>query len=337
VRGGLDYAIAKSLAVAPFADLLWMETKTADLHDAKKYADAVHAVHPDKMLAYNLSPSFNWDTTGMSDDEMRRFPEELGKLGFVFDFITYGGHQIDGLAAEEFATALRQDGMLALARLQRKFRLLESPYRTPQTLVGGNRLDAALMAVTGRTAATKAMGKGSTQFQHLVQTEVPVKVLEEWLETWSTHNGVAAKLKVELRPHTAGSELLELRLVSDAKETVANVIFAHIHDRRGRSLLSIRDQNTVPALRQKRLMTLLQLFLVYRYKAVSVHYVTPTEDNQAQTQKMKALGIFSSVNTEVGQIIVAEVHKEGVAELLKPDHAALKQLITKASAAAAQA
>ena len=337
IQGGIDYAIAKSLAVAPFADLLWMETKTADLHDAKKYADAVHAVHPDKMLAYNLSPSFNWDTTGMSDDEMRRFPEELGKLGFVFDFITYGGHQIDGLAAEEFATALRQDGMLALARLQRKFRLLESPYRTPQTLVGGNRLDAALMAVTGRTAATKAMGKGSTQFQHLVQTEVPVKVLEEWLETWRTHNGVAAKLKVELRPHTAGSELLELRLVSDAKETVANVIFAHIHDRRGRSLLSIRDQNTVPALRQKRLMTLLQLFLVYRYKAVSVHYVTPTEDNQAQTQKMKALGIFSSVNTEVGQIIVAEVHKEGVAELLKPDHAALKQLITKASAAAAQA
>ena len=59
---------------------------------------------PDKLLAYNLSPSFNWDTTGMSDEEMRRFPEDLGKLGFVFNFITYGGHQIDGLAAEEFAT-----------------------------------------------------------------------------------------------------------------------------------------------------------------------------------------------------------------------------------------
>ena len=83
------------------------------------------------MLAYNLSPSFNWDTTGLSDDEMRHFPEELGKLGFVFNFITYGGHQIDGLAAEEFATALRDDGMLALARLQRKFRLLESPSARP--------------------------------------------------------------------------------------------------------------------------------------------------------------------------------------------------------------
>ena len=113
---------------------------------ARQFADAIHAEFPDKMLAYNLSPSFNWDSTGMNDEQMRRFPEELGKMGFVFNFITYGGHQIDGLAAEEFATALRQDGMLALARLQRKFRLLESPYRTPQTLVGGPRVDAALMS-----------------------------------------------------------------------------------------------------------------------------------------------------------------------------------------------
>ena len=187
IQAGIDYAIAKSLAVAPFADVLWMETKTADLEDARKFAKAIHAQYPDKMLAYNLSPSFSWDTTGMNDEQMKRFPEELGKLGFVFNFITYGGHQIDGLAAEEFATALKQDGMLALARLQRKFRLLESPYRTPQTLVGGPRLDAALMASSGRTAATKAMGKGSTQFQHLVQTEVPTRLLEEWLAEWSKH------------------------------------------------------------------------------------------------------------------------------------------------------
>ncbi len=93
VRGGIPYAIAKSLAAAPFADILWMETKTADLADAKQFADAIHAEFPDQMLAYNLSPSFNWDTTGMSDEEMKRFPEELGKMGFVFNFITYGGHQ----------------------------------------------------------------------------------------------------------------------------------------------------------------------------------------------------------------------------------------------------
>ena len=75
VRGGIPYAIAKSLAAAPFADILWMETKTADLADAREFAEAIHAEFPDQMLAYNLSPSFNWDTTGMTDDEMRAFPE----------------------------------------------------------------------------------------------------------------------------------------------------------------------------------------------------------------------------------------------------------------------
>jgi isocitrate lyase len=334
LQAGIDYAIAKSLAVAPFADILWMETKTADLEDAAKFAHAIHAQYPDKMLAYNLSPSFSWDTTGMNDEQMKRFPEELGKLGFVFNFITYGGHQIDGLAAEEFATALKQDGMLALARLQRKFRLLESPYRTPQTLVGGPRLDAALMASSGRTAATKAMGKGSTQFQHLVQTEVPTKLLEEWLADWSKHCNYAEKIRVRLRPHTAGSELLELSVLNEPSgEKLANVVFAYIQDRRGRSIVSIRDQNTLAPVRKKRLMTVAQLFLIHRYNASSVHYVTPTEDNEFQTQRMKSVGIFSDVHTEIGQIIVAQVSKERVAELLKPDRVQLLEIIRKTSPA----
>ncbi|SPE44653.1 Isocitrate lyase [Candidatus Sulfotelmatobacter sp. SbA7] len=332
IQAGIDYAIAKSLAVAPFADVLWMETKTADLEDAEEFAHAIHAQYPGKMLAYNLSPSFSWDTTGMNDEEMKRFPEELGKLGFVFNFITYGGHQIDGLAAEEFATALKQDGMLALARLQRKFRLLESPYRTPQTLVGGPRLDAALMASSGRTAATKAMGKGSTQFQHLVQTEVPTKLLEEWLAEWSRHCNYAEKISVRLRPHTAGSDLLELSVLNEpSKEKLANVIFAYIQDRRGRNIISVRDQNTLAPVRKKRLMTVTQLFLIHRYNASSVHYVTPTEDNEFQTQRMKSVGIFSDVHTEIGQIIVAQVNKEHVAELLKPDRLLLLEIIRKTS------
>ncbi|MFZ0288991.1 MAG: isocitrate lyase ICL2 [Candidatus Sulfotelmatobacter sp.] len=330
IQAGIDFAIAKSLAVAPFADVLWMETKTADLEDAEKFAQAIHAQFPDKMLAYNLSPSFSWDTTGMNDEQMKRFPEELGKLGFVFNFITYGGHQIDGLAAEEFATALKQDGMLALARLQRKFRLLESPYRTPQTLVGGPRLDAALMASSGRTAATKAMGKGSTQFQHLVQTEVPTKLLEEWLAEWSKHCDYPAKIRIQLRPHTAGSELLELSVLNQLSgEKLANVVFAYIQDRRGRGILSIRDQNTLAPVRKKRLMMVVQLFLIHRYNASSVHYVTPTEDNEFQTQSMKSVGIFSEVHTEIGQIIVAQVNKEHVAELLKPDRVLLLEIIRK--------
>ncbi len=332
VQGGLDYAITKSLAAAPFADLLWMETKTADLADAKRFAEAIRARFPGKLLAYNLSPSFNWDTTGMSDDEMRRFPEELGKLGFVFNFITYGGHQIDGLAAEEFASALRQDGMLSLARLQRKFRLVDSPYKTPQTLVGGPRGDAALMAASGGTAATKAMGKGSTQHQHLVQTEVPTKLLEDWLASWTKHHQLPSGLKVALRPHTAGSELLELSITPGRGEKLANVIFATIVDRRSRNLLSVRDQNTFdPGLRKKRLMTLIHLFLIHRYKVASVHYVSPTEDNRYQAQKMKAHGLFSDVHDEVGQIIVADVNAESVKALLAADRVQLDDLIHQRS------
>jgi isocitrate lyase len=330
VRGGVPYAIAKSLAAAPFADLLWMETKTADLADARQFADAIHAEFPEMMLAYNLSPSFNWDSTGMTDEEMRRFPEELGTLGFVFNFITYGGHQIDGVAAEEFATALQQDGMLALARLQRKIRLVESPYRTPQTLVGGPRADAALAAASGHTATTKAMGKGSTQHQHTMQTEVPKKLLEEWLALWSAHYGRTEKLRVAIRPQRAGSELLELVLQSKGDEPLANVIFEPILDRRGHTILSVRDQNTfADALRQKRLMTLVHLWLVHRYKADSVHYVSPTDDNQYQAAKMKSHGIFSAVNTDVGQIIVADVDHARVEELLAADRVALDKLIRK--------
>ena len=330
IRGGIPYAIAKSLAAAPFADILWMGTKTADLDDARQFADAIHAVFPDKMLAYNLSPSFNWDSTGMSDEKMQRFPEELGKMGFVFNFITYGGHQIDGVAAEEFATALKQEGMLALARLQRKIRLVESPYKTPQTLVGGPRVDAALLASSGRTATTQAMGKGSTQHQHLIQTEVPKKLLEEWLAMWSEHYQLKYRLGVKLLPQRAGSELLELRIGGDGNDRFANVVFAPIQDRRGRNILSVRDQNTFEeSLRKKRLMTLVHLWLVHRYKSDSVHYVSPSEDNQYQTTKMKSHGLFSEVQTEVGEIIVAEVNHARIEELLAPDRVALWKLIRK--------
>jgi isocitrate lyase len=330
IRGGIPYAIAKSLAAAPFADVLWMETKTADLVDARDFADAIHAEFPDQMLAYNLSPSFSWDTTGMTDDEMRAFPEELGKMGFVFNFITYGGHQIDGVASEEFSTNLRQDGMLALARLQRKMRLVESPYRTPQTLVGGPRSDAALAASSGRTATTKAMGEGSTQHQHLVQTEVPKKLLEEWLALWGDHYKIGENLSVQLRPRRAGSDVLELGIYGDSEEPLANVVVDPIKDRHGRNILTVRDQNTfAEKLRQKRLMDVIHLWLIHRFKPEIVYYVTPTEDNIYQTEKMKSHGIFSNVYQEVGEIIVADVNQQRIDELLDSDRAALKRLIAK--------
>jgi isocitrate lyase len=329
VRGGIDYAVAKSLAVAPFCDIIWMETKTANLDDARQFAEAIHARFPEKMLAYNLSPSFNWDTTGMTEDEMRDFPQEIGKLGFVFNFITYGGHQIDGVAGEEFAAALKADGMLALARIQRRLRLIDSPYKTPQTLVGGNRMDGVLMATSGRTATTRAMGKGSTQFQHLVQTEVQPKLLDSWLKAWAEANEYQGNLRAELRPQFAGSELLELSVRDETDRLLANVIFASYKDRKDRMILSVRDQNTDPDFRRKRLMLLCHIFLIYRYKVESVHYVSPSELNQKQTEQMKVLQIYSEVHNEIGQIIVAHVNPEGVRKYQAQDIAPIRDLLAK--------
>jgi isocitrate lyase len=172
------------------------------------------------------------------------------------------------------------------------------------------------------------MGQGSTQHQHLVQTEVPAKLLEEWIEAWRQHHGVPGKLRVSLKPHTAESDLLELALLSADGEKKLNVVFASIHDRRGRSILSVRDQNNFDlGLRRKRLMTLVQLFLFHRYKVDSAHYVTPTEDNERQAEGMKSEGLFGSVVKEVGQIIVADVNRSRVKELLAPDKIALQALI----------
>lgn len=330
IRGSIDYAIAKSLAVSPFADIIWMETKTANLAEAAEFAKAIHSVYPDKMLAYNLSPSFNWDTTGMSDEEMCIFPEEIGKLGYVFNFITYGGHQADGVAGEELATALKQDGMLALARLQRKLRLLESPFTTPQSLVGGPRLDGALAASSGRTATTKAMGKGSTQFQHLIQTEPPVSILEGWLAKWAEIYSYNDELKAQLRPQRPGSDILELAVVDNSDNRIAEVVFTVLRDREDNVFLFVRNQivhNT--ALRRKRFMTLLQLFLIHRYKVNIVQYMTPTDDNRHQTGGMERLGIFEDAVEEIGDIIVAHISKDFISDLIHPQGDGIAQLLSK--------
>ena len=111
---------------------------------------------------------------------------------------------------------------------------------------------------------------------------------------------------------------------------MANIIFAVLQDRRGINMLSIRDQNTFNEdFRKKRLMTLATLFLIHRYKAISVHYVTPTEDNQFQAEGMKGLGLYEDIRIEVGEIIVAQVASDRVQELVKQDSDELKKLIAK--------
>ena len=175
------------------------------------------------------------------------------------------------------------------------------------------------------------MGAGSTQHQHLVQTEVPKKLLEDWLALWSEHYELGEKLRVTLRPRRAGSDVLELGIYgADDGEKLADVVFDPIKDRHGRSILQVRDQNTyAEKLRQKRLMTVIHLWMVHRFKADAVYYVTPTEDNVYQADKMKAHGIFTDVHKDVGEILVADVNQARIAELLEPDRAALKRLIAK--------
>jgi isocitrate lyase len=107
-------------------------------------------------------------------------------------------------------------------------------------------------------------------------------------------------------------------------------VFATIQDRRGRSIISVRDQNTAPELRRKRLMTLLHLFLIHRYRASAVHYLTPTDDNRRQGQRMLELGIFKSVTDEVGEIIVADVNAAVIRALVDPAGSELEHLITGA-------
>jgi isocitrate lyase len=253
----------------------------------------------------------------------------------VFNFITYGGHQADGVAGEELATALQQDGMLALARLQRKLRLLESPYTTPQTLVGGPRLDGALAASTGRTATTKAMGRGSTQFQHLVQTEPPISILQAWLVKWSKKYNFTSDLKVLLRPQSSGSDILELDVLDSSEAKIAEVVFTVLRDREDKVFLFIRNQIVHDTnLRRKRFMTLLQLFLIHRYKADIMQYMTPSDDNRHQTNGMKRIGIFKDATEEIGDIIVAYVDKDVIAQLVNPQKKGIDRLLAKEEAVA---
>jgi isocitrate lyase len=152
-------------------------------------------------------------------------------------------------------------------------------------------------------------------------------MLEEWLTDWAQRWDRPDALHVELRPHTAGSDVLELRVVDGEGAVMADVVFASIQDRRGRHILSIRDQTTEPSVRRRRLMTLVQLFLIHRYRAESVHYLTPTADNEAQTARMRELGIFSAVTTEVGRIIVADVDRGRIDALAASDRVELHDLL----------
>jgi isocitrate lyase len=313
ITGGYDMAIARGLAMAPFADLLWRETAKPDLEDDRRWADAIHETVPRKMLAYNLSPSWNWDAWGFTDDQIRGFANELGKMGYVFNFITYGGHQTEALMNGRLARALKEEGVLGFVRLvQRALRLANDPAQYPQSFVGGDWADRFRRAARGPSLTTSSMGGKSTETQHRKSVEVPASVLERWLRMWTDHWSKhdlydRGDLSVELKERWAGSEEMMLNVFDEARDKIAEIIFRVDIDREGRKFLAVKDQNTVKKYRNRRLMSLLHFFLLHRYKTDLVHYVTPSGDNRLSVQRMIHNGVFRAARTDDPNIIAIEV------------------------------
>lgn len=165
-RGGTQCAVNRAIAFAPYADLLWMETKSPILAQAKEFADGVHAVYPNQWLAYNLSPSFNWDAAKLSEQQMQDYVWDLGKLGYVWQFITLGGLHSTAYITDLFAKGFASEGMKAYVKLvQRREREIGCDVLTHQKWSGADYIDDLLKTVTGGVSSTAAMGKGVTESQ----------------------------------------------------------------------------------------------------------------------------------------------------------------------------
>ncbi len=336
ITGGREMAVARGLALAPFADLLWRETAKPDLVDDRAWADAIHAIFPSMMLAYNLSPSWNWDAWGFTDQQMAHFADELGKMGYVYNFITYAGHQTEAVMNGRLARALKEEGVLGFVRLiQRALRLANDPAQYPQTFVGGPWADRFRRAARGPSLTTSSMGGKSTEAQHRKVTEVPTSVLERWLRMWAEHwsrLGLYKKgdLRVEVKERWAGSEEMMLNVFDEASDKIAELTFRVDKDRDGRKFLAIKDQNTVKQYRSKRLMTLMHCFLLHRYKTDLVHYVSPTNDNRLSVQHMTHYGVFREARTDDPNIIAIEVNTTRAQRIFSSDES-LKRFIARPS------
>jgi isocitrate lyase len=176
IRGGLDSAIARGLAYAPYADLIWCETSHPDLEEARQFADAIHARYPGKLLAYNCSPSFNWKKN-IDDRTIANFQEELGRMGYKFQFVTLAGFHALNLSMFELARGYRDKGMTAYSRLQEKEFAREAQYGYQavkhQRFVGTGYFDALTQVIAAGTASTTALA-GSTEQEQFSGVKLPV-------------------------------------------------------------------------------------------------------------------------------------------------------------------
>ncbi|HYX92324.1 MAG TPA: isocitrate lyase, partial [Myxococcaceae bacterium] len=168
-QGGLPWAISRALQYAPYADLLWCETSTPDLQEAKEFAEAIHRQHPNKLLAYNCSPSFNWKKH-LDDATISRFQRELGAMGYRFQFVTLAGFHALNYSMFELAREYARDGMTAYARLQQaEFAAEKHGYSATrhQHEVGTGYFDEISEIVSGGLSSTTALDESTEAQQFL--------------------------------------------------------------------------------------------------------------------------------------------------------------------------
>ena len=173
VRNGLEAAVARGLAYAPYADMLWCETSTPDLADARAFAEAIHAKYPGKRLAYNCSPSFNWKRH-LDDGAIERFQCELAAMGYTFQFVTLAGFHALNASMFDLSYGYAREGMTAYVRLQEHELAMEPLGYTAtrhQSEVGTGYFDRVSRAVSGGRGSTLAL-RGSTEE---AQFEGPVR------------------------------------------------------------------------------------------------------------------------------------------------------------------
>ena len=166
VNAGIDQAISRGLAYAPYADMLWFETSEPNLGEAKKFADAIHKQFPGKLLAYNCSPSFNWKAK-LTNEEITDFQKRLGEMGYKFQFVTLSGYHSVNLSMFELAKDYEKRGMLAYSELQEaEFKAAKIGYKEVkhQEAVGTGYYDVIEKIVTGGASSTLAL-RGSTEEQ----------------------------------------------------------------------------------------------------------------------------------------------------------------------------
>jgi len=170
-EGGLPAAIARGLAYAPYADLLWCETSSPDVEEAREFADAIHARFPGKLLAYNCSASFNWRKK-LNPSALAEFQQDLGQMGYRFQFVTLAGFHTLNLSMFELASRYADRGMTAYAELQDdEFAARDRGYRATehQAFVGTEFFDAVSQVISGGTSSTLAMN-GSTEREQIADS-----------------------------------------------------------------------------------------------------------------------------------------------------------------------